>query len=727
MTDPLHLDRRAFGKGFAGLMLGFPLPASAAPGEQAFAPNVWISIAPDGLVTIMSPAAEMGQGSMTALPVIIAEELDADWSKVRVVPAPIDAKKYGNPYYGGSLAYSSSMTVSAYFTPLRLVGARARRVLIDAAAARWAAPAGELTTEPGVVVHRKSSRRLTYGDIAAFATAPERPPDVVEADLKPFSAFRLIGSSVARVDIPAKTNGSARYAMDARVPGMAYGAVLQCPWDGGAPDTVDDARARAMPGVLDVVRLPNGVGVIADSIERAQAAKNALAVTWTAAPAADYDGERALDDFMMVARDKNQRGVDFAAQGDVEAASRGAVRVLKSEFRTRHVYHAQMEPLNATVAVAADGKSADVWCGSQSPSAVINGVAQLLGTTPDRIECHQHYLGGAYGRRSQIEVVLDATRLSIAAKRPVKLVWSREDDMKSGKFRPATAHYLEAGLDANGRIVSWHHRVVAESVVAYTSPPARLEQLGGKDHILMKGSPVIPYGIPNKRAEYVRRTRGVRLSPWRGVGVGHNLPAIEGFVDEIARAQNRDPLDLRLELTTDNKRASDLLRKVAEMSDWRRRREGTALGLAMEEKDETLAAGVAEISLDRATGLIRVHNFWMAIDCGVAVQPRNIITQMEGGLIYGLGQTLREEITIENGRVKQSNFHDYRVPRMEDCPNVEVAVLSTDNKPTGVGEDGVPLTGATIGNAFLALTGVRVRELPMTPSRVLAALSQGRT
>ena len=275
--------------------------------------------------------------------------------------------------------------------------------------------------------------------------------------------------------------------------------------------------------------------------------------------------------------------------------------------------------------------------------------------------------------------------------------------------------------------MAWRHRVIAESVIGYTSPPARLEQIGGKDHILMKGSMLFAYDVPDKRVEFVRQQRGVRLSPWRGVGVGHNLPAIEGFIDEIAKSVGKDPLAYRLELAAKNPRATTLLRTVAEMSQWSRKRDGTALGLALEEKDETLVTGVAEISLDRATGKIRVHNFWAAIDCGVCVQPFNTITQTEGGIVYGIGHVFSEEITHVDGRVKQSNFHDYRVLRMEDVPNIEVKVVSTDNKPTGVGEDGVPLTGACIGNAFFALTGVRVKELPMTPARVLAALQQGRT
>jgi len=722
----LAVTRRDFVAGTAGLTFAFGLgglglaPAAEAADAPLW-PNWWLSIATDGTITVMSPAAEMGQGSFTALPAIIAEELDADWARVQIAQSPMDAQKYGNPWYNGSLSYSSSATVRAYYKPLRIAGAQARRVLLDAVAAKWDVPVAELSTEPSVVVHAPSGRRISYGEVAAFARAPAELPKVEEKDLKPLDRFRLIGADLARDEVPLKVRGAAKYAIDARVPGMIYGALLQSPYEAGAPDKIDDAKARQVPGILDVVKLPNGVGVIGTSVEATQAAKLGLSVTWTDAPGASFDSEKFLEEFAAVARDKGKGGVDYFKAGDVDKAMPAAKTVMHAEYRTRHVYHAQMEPLNATASIAPDGKSAEIWIGTQSPSAVMNSIAQLLETTPDRITVHQHWLGGGYGRRSPADVGIDAVRLAKAAGKPVKLIWSREDDIKAGKFRPMTAHYIEAGLDGEGRIVAWHHRVIAESVVAYMAP-ANFERIGGKDHILMKGSVLEHYGIPNRRAEFVRQIRGARLAPWRGVGVGHNLLAIEGFIDEIAASQGKEPLAYRLAHTRNSPRATHLLETVAEMADWGRKREGRALGLAIEEKDETLVAGIAEISLDRESGKIKVHNFWAAIDCGVAVQPRNIAAQIEGGIIYGLGHVLREEITIKDGRVQQSNFTDYEILRMEDVPDIKVAVVSTDNMPTGVGEDGVPLTGACVGNAFAALTGTRLRELPMSAPRVKAAL-----
>jgi isoquinoline 1-oxidoreductase subunit beta len=690
-------------------------PDSSAP----YAPNVWLKIAPDGTITMVSPAAEMGQGSFTSLPVIIAEELDADWTKVRpVFPTDWDDKKYGNPGYNYTFQTSASASVTGYFTSLRIAGAQARRVLLEAVAAKWAVPVAELSTEPSVVMHKSSGRRIGYGEIAAFAKVPEKLPAIEEADLKPVGNFRLIGTDIARIELPLKVTGKARYGMDVQVPGMVYAAVLQSPYPGGAPVQVDDVRARAVPGVTDIFKLPGGVGVIGTTVEGTQAAKNLLRVTWSDAPGARLDSERALEDLGAIGRDKSRDGVAYEKTGDAKAAMKSAKSVFRGEYRTRYVYHAQMEPMNATAAVSADGQSAEIWVGTQASTSLLNGVARLLQTERSKITLHQQFLGGGFGRRGNHETVYDAVRLAKAAGKPVKLIWTREDDLTFGKFRPMTAHHIEAGFDAGGKLVAWHHRIVAESVLAFVSGDPTPRQ----DRIVMKGSPAVQYPVANKLAEHVIEDRGARLSPWRGVGNGHNAFAIESFVDEMAKEFGKDPVAFRLELSEGVPRMQHLIRVVAEMSDWTRKRNGTALGIGTMVKDDTLAAGVAEVSLDRATGKIKVHNLWAAVDAGIAVQPRNLAAQTEGSIVYALGSVLREKITIKDGRVLQSNYSDYEVARMSDVPNIEIKIVSTANKPTGGGEEGVPLVACAVGNAIAALTGVRLRELPFSPDHVRGAL-----
>jgi isoquinoline 1-oxidoreductase subunit beta len=725
MNQHASLSRRDFLGNAAGLTLALTiLPEPFAGTNEAIAnaplsPNAWLTITPDGTITIASPAAEMGQGTFTTLPVILAEELDADWSKVKpVLPPNWDEKKYGNPEYNMTFQTSASASVRGYFKPMRMAGAQARRVLLDAVAAKWNVPLVELATEPSVVVHKASERRISYGEIAAFARAPAALPKIEDKDLKDPASFRLIGTHVARVEVPLKVMGAAKYGMDVQVPGMVYAAVLQSPYPGGAPMTVDDMAARRVPGITDVVRLPEGVGVIGDTVEGTQAAKNLLKVTWSDAPGAHHDSERALEEFAAIGRDKNRAGIAYTKDGDAKGKMASAAKVYRGEYRTRYVYHAQMEPMNATAAVSPDGKSAEIWTGTQAATGLLNAVAHLLETDRSKLTLHQHFLGGGYGRRGHHETVLDAVRLANAVGKPVKLIWSREDDVAFGKFRPMTAHYIEAGLDAQGKVIAWHHRVVAESVVAYTSGDATPRQ----DRIVMKGSPIPQYPIANKLAEHVIESRGARLSPWRGVGNGHNAFAAESFIDEIAKDQGKDPIALRLEMAEGAPRMQTLLRAVAEMSDWKRKRDGTALGVATMVKDDTNAAGVAEVSIDRSTGKIKVHNVWCAIDAGIAVQPRNLAAQTEGSIIYGLGHVLREKIVIKGGRVLQTNYTDYEVARMSDVPNIEVKVVSTNNPPSGGGEDGLPVLAGAVGNAIAALTGVRLRELPFAPDRVRGAL-----
>jgi len=485
--------------------------------------------------------------------------------------------------------------------------------------------------------------------------------------------------------------------------------------------TVDDADARKVAGITDVVKLPEGVAVVGSSVEATQTAKGRLKVTWSDAAGVAHDSERALEEFAAVGRDLNRAGVPYETKGDAKAAMAGAVKVFRGDYRTRYVYHAQMEPLSATASVSADGKSAEIWAGTQGATGLLNQVARLLQTDRAKLTLHQHVLGGGFGRRGQHEVAIDAVRLSKAVGKPVKLVWSREDDIAFGKFRPMTAHHIEAGFDASGKLIAWHHRVVAESVVAYTAAMAGTTP-APLDRIVMKGSPIPQYPIPNKLAEHVVMPGRARIAPWRGVGNGHNAFAAESFIDEMAKDLGKDPIAFRLELSEGQPRMQTLLRAVAEMSDWTRKRDGRALGTATMVKDDTLAAGVAEVSVDRASGKIKIHNVWVAIDAGIAVQPKNIAAQTEGSIVYGLGHVLREKITIKDGKVQQVNFTDYQPARMSEVPNIEVRVVSTDNPPTGAGEDGLPVLACAVGNAIATLTGVRLRELPFAPERVRGAL-----
>lgn len=724
------INRRGFLKETAaGLTFAFTLVAdprsiiNEAVAADAPLVTAWVTIATDGKITIVSPAFEMGQGTFTALAAVLADEFDADWSQVKIIPPPVwDENLYGNPQFQNKIHTVASMAVRGYFQPVRIAGAQVRRVLLDAVAVRWSVPVGELSTEPSMVVHQATGRRISYGEIAGFATVPAEMPEIADADLKQPAAWRYIGKDIPRTELPLKVTGEAKFGMDAQVPGMVYAAVLHVPYPGGEPLTVDDAAARQVPGVTDIVRLPEGIGVIGTTVEGTQRAKNLLKVTWSDAPAASYDSERMLESWAEIARDKSVEGVPNLPVGDAKAAMASAAKTFQGEYRTAYVCHAAMEPLNATASVSADGKSAEIWASSQSATELLNQVAALLQTERSNVTFHSHFLGGGFGRRgSEQDVVKEAVLLSKAVGKPVKLIWSREEDMAFGKFRPMTAHHIEAGFDVSGKLVAWHHRVVAESINAYrgrTTIDSRQT-----DGVVMYTTSLEHYPIPNKLAEHIVQQHHARLSTLRGVGVGPNAFAIESFLDELAKEMGKDPLAFRLDISEGNPRFQHLLRTVAEMSDWTRPRgEGRALGMATQEKAETLATGVAEVSVDRSTGKIKVHNFWVAIDAGIAVQPRNLAAQTEGGIIWGLGHVLREKITIKDGRVQQSNYTDYQVARMSDIPNIEVKVISTDHPPTGAGEDGVALVAGAVGNAVAALTGIRLREIPFDPERVRGAL-----
>src|SRR5712691_10488425 len=492
------VSRRQVMVGAAGLTFAVALSGRAARAatlaaeKSGTALSPWVSIAPDGTITIMSAATEMGQGSMTSLPLIIAEELDADWSKVRIVPAPPIEAIYGNPGFQGMMYTAGSNAVTSYYTPLRRFGAQVRRVLLDKAAKKWGVPVEELTTEPSVVVHAKSGRRLTYGDIAAIAEIPEKAPEIKPEQLKSPKNFRLIGKDVMRVDLPGKVNGTARYAIDMQVPNMLYGAVLRAPVEGSVPDKIDDAKAKAVAGVIAVIRLPHGVGVVAQTAWAAFAARQALigSVTWTRTGVAwGFDSDKGHDAFAADAKNLARPARDWSGQGNARGAFQSAASVVEGEYRCDYAYHAQMEPLNAVASVAPGGGAVEIWAGTQSQTTATEAPAKFLGISRDKVKLHDLLMGGGFGRRGNrdVDFIMDAVMLSKEIERPVKVMWTREDDVHNGRFRLLAAHYLRAAFDTSGKLTAWHHRVAADRITPFMDP-VRFQAGGGRDGMVMAGT-----------------------------------------------------------------------------------------------------------------------------------------------------------------------------------------------------------------------------------------------
>lgn len=723
------ISRRGFIKTAGALTFSFSFAGRvsqtlAANGSAKF--NAWVSIGANDRVTVVVPAAEMGQGVITSLPLILAEELDADWSKVTFEYAPPNPKIYGNYHrlFNGAMLDAGSLTVPGYWMPLRIGGAQARRVLLDNAARHWGVPVGELRTEPSVVVHPGSGRRLSYGEIVKFATVPAELPQITAADLKKPSEFRLIGKDTPRVDVPSKVDGSAKYGIDVRLPGMVYASVLESPMEGAKVASVNTAEVMKVKGVKRVLPMPFGVAVLGETVQATRVGRRALKVEWdlSGAAAASFDSQKAKAEYARHGKDPNAKALEWFSKGDARNAIATAARVIRAEYSSEHCYHAQMEPMNCVARVSDDGKSAEVWTGTQSNFIATLAGAGVLKTSPASIQVHQHLLGGGYGRRIAPDAIAQAIALANVTKQTVKLMLTREDDLAAARPRPMTYHLLSAGLDSGGKIAGWYHRLVAENVDAIAAPP-RFKATGGKDLIGWRGLEQLFYAVPNILADGVREIRGMRVQPWRAIGAGYNKFAAECFLDEIAYATGQDPLALRLELTRDHPRANAVIRAAAEMAEWNRPRpKDRALGIAFSDYHDTFTAGVAEISVDRKSGRIRVHDYWVAADPGIVVQPENAHAQLESAVVYGLSAALLEELTVKAGAIRESNFHQYRVLRMSDMPEIHTRLVATDNPPTGMGEVGVPSVAPAIGNALFRLTGVRVRELPMSPGRVQAAL-----
>jgi isoquinoline 1-oxidoreductase beta subunit len=627
--------------------------------------------------------------------------------------------------FGGLQYTAGSATVTGYFTPLRQLGAQVRYVIMDNAAQRWNVPVAELTTTPGVVLHEKSGRKLSYAEIAAFMKVPDKAPEIA---LEPLDkkAFRLVGNDIGRVDVPQKVNGSLTYSIDVQVPGMVYGAILRQPVEGAAPEKIDDAAARAIEGVIGIVPLKYGVGVLADSPWTAFKAKNALKVTWDRkATGWGFSNAKGIEQFTKVARDSARKGVAWEEKGDVHAALKRAVTIVEGEYLADYAYHAQMEPLNATAWVSPAGDAVEIWVGTQSQTIAVTAVANALGIPEAKVKYNGYLLGGGFGRRGNrdVEFIVDAVLMSKAAGKPVKVMWQREDDVHNGRFRPLYVNRIAGGVDANGKLIAWHHRVVSDRVLSFMDP-VRWKTMKGRDNIAMRGTELPTYEVADRLADGLQQDTGMRTAPLRAIGVGQNAFANEVFMDEVAAKLGVDPVKFRVQHLAQSPRARHVIEEVARMADWGRKRDGRGLGLAYLDYTGTQLAGIAEVSVDRTSGAIKVHNFWCGIDCGVPVHPDNVIAQSESSLVYGLGLALTERITIEDGVVQQSNFYDYHVPRMKDLPNIHIKLIPTRNHPTGAGQMTTPLAAPAISNAVYQLTGVRLRMQPMLAERVLTALQE---
>ena len=670
--------------------------------------SVWVKINLDNTVTIANPTNEMGQGSMTALAVLLVEELDADWSKVKLVHSPVDPEIYGSQGWSGySMMTVGSRTVSSYYDSMRQAGAQARYVILDNVARYWSVSVDTLITKSGLVIHPASDRQISYGEVAKFAEPLDQIPEIPKEKLKKPDDFQLIGKVVQRFDIPGKVDGSAQYAMDINLPNMTYGMIARSPVHGGRPTLTNEQSIRNMEGVIEIVRLEHGIGVIASSIDLAFKAKAALSIQWSEDNIAqNHNSQEEYEHYLDVANSDGYEYRGIVDTGNIEEAFAQASKTYKSDYKNDYVCHAQMEPLNAVISIPADHSSAEIWVGTQSPARNKTDIASMLGIDESKVTIHRQYLGGGFGRRAISDWIEEAVHLGKAVDKPVKLIWSREDDMQYGMYRPMSLQRLEAAVDSKGSISGWKHLIMGTG--------------GG---LLSSGAEIPFYQIPHQSIRRHDIDHGIRTKHWRAVGHGPNKFAIESFIDEIAVDLQKDPLDFRLQLMKDHPRAQKVLEAAAKMSDWYGRTlEGRAKGIAFAERSGSLAACVCEISVGERGG-IHVHHVWSALDGGIVVQPDNVVAQMEGGIIMGLSSVLKESITISNGKVQQSNYHDYPILRIDEIPeSIEVEIIPSDAPPTGIGESGVPIVGGAVANAFFKLTGKHLRHLPFTPEKVLQAI-----
>jgi isoquinoline 1-oxidoreductase subunit beta len=682
-------------------------PAGATGG--AFTPNAFLRVSPDNRVTVIAKHVEMGQGAYTGIATIVAEELDADWAQISVESAPADAKRYANLAFGTLQGTGGSSAMSNSWMQLREAGAKARAMLITVAAEKWQVPVTELRAERGNIYHTASGRHATFGSLASSAAKLPVPETVTLKDPK---TFKLIGGQVSRVDVAAKTNGTAQFTIDVAFPGMLVALLQRPPMFGATVKSFDASAANAVPGVVKVVQVQRGVAVVAKSFWAAKRGRDALKIEWDDSHAEKRSSADIMAEYRRIA---DEPGRPARVVGDAPKAIAGAVRKVSASYEFPYLAHAPMEPLDAVVKLTAD--SCEIWAGDQFQTVDQANAARAAGLQPQQVRIHTLYAGGSFGRRANPGSDYIAEAVSIAKAlgangTPVKLQWTREDDIHGGLYRPMYFHKLEAGLSSDGQLTGWRHVIVGQSIVAGTPFEAMVKN--GIDSTSVEGAANIAYSIPNIAVELSTTRTGVPVLWWRVVGSSHTAFAVEAFIDEVAHAAGQDPYRFRRNLLAHEPRMRAVLDLAAERAGWSDTPlpPGKGRGIAVAEAFHTLVAQVAEVSVDK-DGKVKVDRVVCAVDCGTPINPDVIAAQIEGGIGFGLGAALYGAITLKEGRVEQNNFDGYQVLRIDAMPKVEVHIVPSIEPPTGVGEPGVAPVGPAVANAIFAATGKRVYALPL--------------
>jgi isoquinoline 1-oxidoreductase beta subunit len=706
------LNRRSFLQVSAaaggGLLVGACLPSltggNTLLAAGSFEPNVWIKVNADDTVRIMLTMLEMGQGVMTSMPMLVAEELDFDWTRIKTEWAGADPK-YGNPNFGGQQLTAGSNSVRGMWKVLREAGATARTMLVTAAAQTWGVAENTCTTDKGEVIHQASGRRMKYGALVDKAAALPVPKGVTLKDPK---TFKVLGNSLARLDVPEKVNGSAVFGMDVKLPGLLTARVVRCPVFGGKVARFDADKAKAVPGVKHVVQISTGVAVVADNYWSASRGAQALDVTWDEGPLATLTSAEILTRYKELAQKPGKVARNDGNADGAIASSKSFERTFEAPF----LAHATMEPMNCTADCRTD--SCDVYVPTQGQTPSHQAAVAASGLPADKVKIHVTYMGGGFGRRGEADFVIDAVETSKAVGKPVKVVWSREDDMQHDYYRPVSYARMWGAVDASGKPTVFKQHVVQQSLMKRIGglPP------NGVDFISVDGSANLPYDIPNIRVEYTEHDPGIPFGFWRSVGASFQGFVVEAFVDEMAAAAGKDPFEFRRDLLGKSPRHKAVLELAAEKAGWGKPLPaGRARGIAVMDAFGSYLAQVTEVSVD-ARGAVRVHRIVCTVDTGWVINPDTIKAQMEGGIVYGLTAALRGEITIKNGRVEQRHFGDYQVLRHNEMPEIEVFIVASTEIPGGIGEPSTALAAGSLVNAVAAATGRRIYSLPIRPEQL---------